>query len=329
MKKLDRYQQRHGWLGFPIAVQKKFGEDKGGSLAGLIAYYGFFSLFPLLLLFTAVLGFVLEGNPSAQEKVVNTALKSFPGIGDQLQARTLHGSGVALAVGAAGTILSGLGVTLAVQDAFNRVYAVPFRYRANFLKARLRGLGTLAVLGVLQIIATVAAALPAGGLGGAVTAIAGITIGLALNLLLFFVAFRLLTDSSVETRDLWTGIVCAAVAWVALVAVGGIYVHHVVQGATSTYGTFALVIGLLTWLFLGARVVVYAAEINVVKTRRLWPRSLTDPPIDADRRALALMTRIEQRDSKQEIEVIFRPPDDKSQPGEDWRHGREVYRSRG
>jgi membrane protein len=317
LKKLDRYQQRHPWLGFPIAVQKKFGEDQGGSLAGLIAYYGFFSLFPLLLVFTSILGFVLQGDPSAQQKIVNGAIGQLPVVGEQIRTGALHGSGVALAIGAVAAILSGLGVTLAAQDAFNRVYAVPRTERPNFLKARLRGLATLAVLGTFQVVATAATGFVAGG--GVGLAIAGLALALSLNVLLFFLAFRLLTEKSVPTRELWPGVLTAAVVWDVLQTVGSLYIHHVVQGATSTYGTFALVIGLLTWLFLGARVVVYAAEVNVVWTRRLWPRSLTDPPIEADRRALAAMTRIEQHDRKQAIEVSFEPPDDSSQPGENGR----------
>jgi hypothetical protein len=82
----------------------------------------------------------------------------------------------------------------------------------------------------------------------------------------------------------------------------------VVRGAGQTYGTFATVIGLLTWLYLGARIVVYAAEINVTLTRRLWPRSIMDPPEPADRKARALLAKMEERDDKQTVEVAFHPP---------------------
>jgi uncharacterized BrkB/YihY/UPF0761 family membrane protein len=122
---------------------------------------------------------------------------------------------------------------------------------------------------------------------------------------MFFAAFRMLTDRSIATRELWTGIVVATVAWAILQQVGGIYIKHVVQGAGQAYGTFATVIGLLTWLFLGARIIVYAAEINVVRRRRLWPRSLLEPPVPADRRTLDAMAKIEQRRDEQEVDVHY------------------------
>lgn len=305
VKAFDRFQQRHVALGFPLAVLKKFSDDQAGNLAALIAYFGFFSLFPLLLVLVTILGFVLHGDPSAQHAVVNTALRQFPIVGPELKARSLSGSGLGLAVGIVGTLLSGLGVTLAAQNAFNRVYAVPLKQRPDFLHSRLRGLGLLAVLGVLQILSTVASGLVSGGFGGAGLVIAGIVVSLALNVVLFLAAFRLLTEGSVPTRELWPGILAASALWEILQAVGGVYLGHVVRGAGSAYGTFATVIGLLTWLFLGARVVVYAAEINVVASRRLWPRSLLAPPLPADDRTLAALAKVEERSDRQTVEVRF------------------------
>jgi membrane protein len=321
LKAFDRVQRRHRGLGVPMAVIKKFGDDQGGNLSALIAYYGFFSIFPLLLVFVAVLGFVLDGNPEAQQKVLDSALSQIPLIGDQLKAGSLTGSGLALAIGIVGAVLSGLGVTLAAQSAFNRVHGVPFRERPNFFKSRLRGLGLLAVLGTLQIVSTAAAGLVSGGLGGVALTIAGEAIALVLNGILFFTAFRLLTDSSVPTRELRPGIVSATILWTALQAIGGAYIGHVVKGADATYGTFATVIGLLTWLFLGARVVVYSAEINSVLADRLWPRSLFDPPEPADHRALRKLAQIEEHTDDQRVSVAFtdtpRPPAGASRSADD------------
>ena len=312
LKAFDRVQRRHKRLAVPMAVIKKFGDDQGGNLSALIAYYGFFSLFPLLMVFVASLGFILDGNPSAQQKVLHSALKQIPLIGDQLKAGSLTGNGLALGVGIAGAILSGLGVTLAAQNAFNRVHGVPHRERPNFLSSRLRGLGLLAVLGTLQLVSTVASGLVSGGLGGVALTIAGVAVSLVLNGILFFTAFRLLTDSSISTQELRPGIVTATILWTLLQAIGGAYIGHVVKGADSTYGTFATVIGLLTWLFLGARVVVYSAEINSVLADGLWPRSLFDPPEPADHRALSMLAKIEEHTDDQHVSVAFtdtpRPP---------------------
>lgn len=305
LETIDRFQQRHRVLALPLAVVKKFGDDSAGNLASLIAYYGFFSLFPLLLLFTTVLGFVLQGNPSAQKSVVHSALGSFPIVGNQLQAHSLAGSGVGLAVGIVGTLLAGLGVTLAGQNAFNQVYGVPHRERPNFLQARLRGLGTLAVLGVLQVISTAVSGAVSGGLGGVFLRIAGIVVSLLLNVVLFFATFRLLTDDSIPTRELWPGIITASVLWEILQAVGGIYINHVVKQASNTYGTFATVIGLLTWLHLGAQAVIFSAELNTVLTFKLWPRSLFGPKRDEDRRALSKIAKTEERAHPQRVHVSF------------------------
>jgi uncharacterized BrkB/YihY/UPF0761 family membrane protein len=200
---------------------------------------------------------------------------------------------------------------MATQNAFNTVYAVPVRDRPNFLAARWRSLRLLVVLGVLQLVSTAAAGLVAGGLGGALLTLGGILVALALNVVMFFAVFRLMTDDAVSTRELWPGIAIASVAWEVLQALGGIYIGHVVKGDNQTYGTFATVIGLLVWLYLGARVVVYAAEINVVLTRRLWPRSLrSGARAPADRKALEALAKIEERDEHERVEVTFRDRDD-------------------
>jgi membrane protein len=307
VKAFDRFQQRHKLVGIPIAVLKKFSDDQAGNKAALIAYYAFFSIFPLLLLFVTILGFVLHGDPGAQKAVLNSALKQFPIIGTSVKTHSLSGNGIGLAVGIVGSLLSGLGITMAAQNAFNTVYAVPFKRRANFLSSRLRGIKLLVVFGVLQLVSTVASGLVTGGFGGVGLKIAGIVLSLILNLVLFFAVFRLLTDNSIGTRELVPGIIMAAVLWEVLQAVGGIYIGHVVKGGSQTYGTFATVIGLLVWLYLGARVVVYSAEINTVLTRGLWPRSIMDPPTPADRRVRAALAKVEERDDKQTVDVTFHP----------------------
>jgi YihY family inner membrane protein len=309
---LDRRQQRSRWLGFLAGVIKKFADDEAGQLAALIAYYGFFSLFPLLLVFVTVLGFVLEGNPSAQESVLHSTLSQIPVIGNQLEhnVQSLHGNGLALAIGLVGSLLAGLAITGATRAAFDRVWDVPRRRRASFLSARLRGLALLAILGMLAILSTAAAGLVAGGSYAALTVLGGVLVALAVNLILFFTAFRILTVDEVPTRDLLPGVVLAAVLWQILQHVGGIYVDHVVRHAKETSGLFAIVLGLLAWLYLGGQVTVLAAEVNVVRARRLWPRTLfSEGSLEADRRARLARAR-EQESAPGEhvrIDVEQRP----------------------
>jgi YihY family inner membrane protein len=311
LRAVDRFQQRHRRLSFAAAVVKKFGDDQAGQLAALIAYYGFASLFPLLLVLVTVLGFVLEGNPQTQAEVLHSALGEFPIIGTQLE-RNIHsltGSPGALAIGLVGLLFGGLGIVGATQNAFNQVWHIPRKRRPNFLAWRLRGLALLAVLGLLLVVSTVAAGYVAAQTAGATAVLGGVLLALVSNLLLFFAAFRLLTAREVATRDLVAGVIFGAVLWQLLQYVGGYYVAHVIRHAKETSGLFAFVLGLLAWLYLGGQVTLVAAEINVVRARRLWPRSFHSPPLlDADRRALTSSAETEERVQEENVEVNFDGP---------------------
>jgi len=307
---LDRFQQRHRLLGFPFAVFQKYGEDQGGYLAATISYYGFFSIFPLLLVFTTILGYVVEKNSSAYTSLVDSALGQFPVIGHQLQTHSLTGSGPALAIGVVAALWAGMGVFMAAQNAMDHVWDVPYVERPNFLASRLRALGLLAVIGGGLLATTVLAGLGSFGASyGVGWKIGSIALSTGLNFLLFWVAFRLLTARDVTWRQLRGGAVAAAVMYEILQALGGYYVGHVVKGASQTYGTFALVIGLLSWVYLAAHITLLAAESNVVATRHLWPRSLSlvveRPVTEADRDALTDRAQVEQRRKDESIDVEF------------------------
>jgi membrane protein len=308
LKAFDRHQQKRRWLAIPVAVLKKFGDDQGGSLAALVAYYSFFSLFPLLLVFVTVLGFVLQGNPGAQKSVENSVLAQFPVIGDRIQVHALAGSTAALVIGLVGSLWGGLGVTQAAQNAFHRVWAVPFKNRPDFLHSRLRGVALLIVLGTLFLVASSASGLVTGGLGGPLLKVAGIALSLLLNLALFFFAFRLMTSDEVPTKCLLIGVVVAAVIWELLQVVGGYYIGHVYKKSSNTYAQFALVIALMVWLHLGAQLTLYASEINVVVARKLWPRSLFgDPDLPEDQKTLRALAKVEERSPSEQVDVHFQP----------------------
>jgi inner membrane protein YhjD len=263
-------------LGFAVAVVKRFDDDQASQMGALIAYYGFFSLFPLLLVFVTVLGFVLEGSPQTQESVLHSTLSQFPVIGTQLQSNvhSLKGSVPVLVIGLLGAMLAGLGITGATQSAFNTVWEIPRKRQLGFLAWRVRGVGMLVVFGALLIVSTVAAGYVTAQTTGAVEVVGGVLAALAANLLLFFTVFRMLTAEEVDTKALIPGVVVAAILWQLLQHVGGFYVDHVVRHAKETSGMFAFVLGLLTWLYLGGQVTLLAAEVNVVRARGLWPRGL-------------------------------------------------------
>jgi membrane protein len=306
---LDRRQQQSPRLGFLAAVVKKFADDQAGQLAALIAYYGFVSLFPLLLVLVTVLGFVLQGDPGEQQRILNGALGQFPLVSDQLKLHSLTGSDVALAIGIVGSLIAGMGITGATQNAFNRIWSVPFKDRPNFLFAHLRGLGMLAILGTLFIVSTTVAGFVGSSSHAAPAVVAGIVVAFVLNLALFMTAFKLLTAVEVPWRDLLPGVIVATVFWQLLQHLGGFYVDHELKRTGPLYGVFALVLGLLAWLYLGAQLTIFAAEINVVRVRRLWPRSFfSEPLLEADKRALTSSAEVEERVQEENVEVNFDEP---------------------
>jgi membrane protein len=306
VKRFDAYQQRHRALAIPMAVVKKFGNDQAGNQAALVAYYAFFSLFPLLLVFVTVLGYALQGNASAMRSVETSVSKNFPGLGKVVDFTALHGHVLALVIGLATALWSGLSVTNAAQNAFDTVWAVPYKARPNYLKSRLRGLMLLCSLGALFILATGASGLVSGGFGGPLTKVLGIVVSLAVNVVLYFAAFRLMTAQTIETRRLWPGVFVAAVLWTVLQVVGGLYIGHVTRHLSPAYATVGTVIALLIWLHLGAQMTLYAAEINVVLDRELYPRSLMGPPVvPADQDTLTALAKVEERSEAQTVEVSF------------------------
>jgi inner membrane protein YhjD len=305
LRRADKQQQQRPWIAFPYAVMKKFGDDQAGNLAALIAYYGFLSLFPLMLVLVTLLGLLLRNNPELQDTIRTSALANFPVLGEQISnnVHSLRGSGLALGIGLALSLWAGLGVMKVLQTAMNAVWNVPYRHRPNFWLSLLRAMIMLLVLGVITI-ASAAAGSVGGGSDNWLLRIFGIAMSVVLNLVLFLLAFRILTTEDVTWGDVFPGASVAAVAWTTLQAIGGYIVSHQLQGASNTYGTFAIVIGLLAWIYLGAQMTLFAAEVNVVRKRRLWPRAIVQPPLtEADERALRSYAKQEERRPEEDVHV--------------------------
>jgi len=308
VRRIDKFQQRHVVVAFPFAVFQKFGNDQAGGKAALMAYYGLFSLFPLLLLFATILGFVLSGHPHLQAQLTNSALGNFPIIGAQLRSQThsLRGSGAALAVGVFGTIYGVQGIGQAAENAMNTVWNVPLTDWPSFIMRRLRGFAILGLLGLATLLTTALADVAPVLVHGGASPIWSVAGSLLVNLGLSFVAFKVLTAAPLTWRDVAPGAVLATVFWEILQNLGGYYVHHTLQHATSVYGFFAIVIGLLSWLYLGAMLVLLAAEINVVLRYRLWPRSMTQPPFTAqDKATFVRLGMMEERRPEVKVAVSF------------------------
>jgi YihY family inner membrane protein len=316
LRRVDDIQRGHAVLGFPFSVLKKFGDDRASQLAALIGYYGFFSLFPLLLVFATVASFVIKGNPELRERLLNSVLEQFPVVGTQIgetidkSIRQLSDSPLALTVGIVGALWSGIAVVAAAQHAMDEVWDVPRVERPGLVSRLTRALLLLFVFGASIVLSTFLA-----GTGGETGWNAALlkTISLAGTILVsvavFAFAYRVLTVAHVSWREVLPGAVVAAIAWTALLMLGSWLVDRQIRHASLIYGFFAIVIGLLAWISLAAQVFLLAAEINVVRARRLWPRSLTAPPLsDEDREVLAGQAEEERARPEERVEVTFEEP---------------------
>lgn len=314
---LDRLQRKHPWAGFPLAVAYKYFDDFGAYLAALLTYYGFVSLFPLLLLLSTILGFVLAGDQRLQHEVLTSALQQFPVIGGDLaQPKRLGGGPVGLVVGIAGSLYGGLGVAQAFQYANNTMWAVPRNNRPNPVKACGRSMLLLATAG-LAILGTTALSIAGGGGAGALgTAgkLLALATSAAINIAVAIFAFRFAPARRLSVRDVVPGAIASAVIWQLLQSFGVIYVRHVIKHASATNAVFALVLGLLAFLYVTAVAVLLCMEINVVRVNRLHPRSLLTPFTDnvaltaGDRRAYSRQAKAQRLKGFERVDVTFDPP---------------------
>jgi membrane protein len=312
----DALQQRHAWLAVPVAVWKKFGDDQAGNLAALIAYYSFVAIFPLLLVLVTVLNIVLKNDPGLQRRLLNSALSQYPVIGQQLgHIGPLTQTGLPLVVGLLGTFFGARGVAAAIQNALNAVWEIPFARRPGFPWSWLRSLGLMVVIGLGLVFTSFLSAAASGGaariLPGhwatvalVVSTVAALLVSLVVSIGVFWLAFRLGTAPEIGWRQLRLGALIGGVIWQALQYAGGYFVSHQLAHASPLYGTFAVVIGLVAWLYLEAELTLYAVEINVVIAYRLWPRSVAPPPYtEQDRQAFRLYAQTEERSKDMDIVV--------------------------
>jgi YihY family inner membrane protein len=309
LSRFDRRQQEVKGVRFVVAVYKKFLDDQASQLGALIAYYAFVSLFPLLLVLVTVLGFVLQGNPAEKERILRGALGRVPLISDSIHIQGLQGSTPALIIGVVFALLAGVGITNASQNAFNRIWGVPFKRRPNFFAQRLRSLGMLLLLGALTIVSATAAGFVGASDHSTGAVVASELIAVLSNLVVFTLAFKLLTAKELTLRDVIVGVVVATILIQGLQHLGGLYLAHTLERTTPLYGAFAVVLGLLAWFYIAAQLVLFSAEFNVVSRNRLWPRSLFEENVGrTDERALRIAARTEERLHSEHVTVDFEDP---------------------
>jgi membrane protein len=298
---VDRYQRRRPWLAIPFAVIKRYGDSDTGNLAATIAYYGFFSMFPLLLVFASIGGYVLHDRPDLQEQLLSSTFAQFPIVGNQIRQNvgSIQGSGSAVVIGLALAVWAGLGGIRAAQNAMNTVWDVPRRRRPGTPASIGLALLMLLVLAAFIVTAAVIASLVATGTPLWILA------SIVLNVAFFALGFRVLTAADVTWRQVAPGAALAGIGWTALLTLGGWLVSDRISSSTHIYGTFAVVIGLLGWIYVGAQLALFAAVANVVIANHLWPRSLRGELTPADRHALRRSAGQEERRQEESVDVTF------------------------
>lgn len=308
--RFDNFQQRHAWLGFPLAVFKKYGDDEAGNQAALMTYYGFLSLFPLLLVLLTLLRLLARQNTALQEKVIGSALEYFPIVGSQLQSNvhSLSGSGIGLAVGIILTLIGARGAANGIQSAFNHIWQVERVHRPGFPWNMLRSLSLIVLGGGGLILATTLNGYITGfDRFGLLVKIPALGLALMMNFGLLLLGFRLGTAKQIKTKQLILGAIVATGFWQVLQTGGSYLLLRQLKNFDAVYGTFAVVLGLLFWIYLQAQLALYAMEISMVKACKLYPRGLTQPPLTkSDKQAYAGYSKAETRRHEQEVKVGFR-----------------------
>ncbi len=292
----DGFQQRHRALAFPFGVLKKYSDDEGSYQAALIAYYGFLSLFPLLIIATAVIQMVAQDNTALRERLLQNITGYFPSLGQTLadSINTPSRSGWAVIAGTLIILYGAKGVAHAVQHALHHAWAVPRYKRAGFPVSTLRSFGIVLFASIGFVLA---AALTGWASGGHHVFPVRLVLWLGGFCVLTAVFWGVFTfGSSARKRPFANipGAVFASVSFTLLQALGAYIIARHLKGQTGLNAQFAVVLALLFWLYLQAQVFVYALEINVVRAHKLWPRSITPkPPLPADEKAYELYRKRE------------------------------------
>ncbi len=277
LSNIDKYQQNHPALAFPVAVVKRYGDDKAGRQAALVTYYAFLSSFPLLLAFITVLGLVVSSNPHLEAQITKNVLQYFPALGNSIShsVHSLKGTGIALVLELLTLFYGARGLASVLQDTFNNVWHVEQKHRPGFIGDNLRSFGMMLAVGAGLIIGT---ALSYSFSTFIHIGVIGIIVAALLNLLitfgLFLIVFRLGTAAAINTRKLVLGAAIASTGTLIIQHFGSYIMSHELPKLNSSYGSFALALGLMFWIYLQAQVILYAIEVTAVRTQHDWPKKL-------------------------------------------------------
>ncbi|CAN5674716.1 YihY/virulence factor BrkB family protein [soil metagenome] len=273
-ERLTAARERSGLLDHVLRMQEHYGGVKAGQQAGAITYFAFLSFFPILALSFFVVGLVSQFYPDANANLrtaIDSVLPGIIGSGDNQisldDIRTF--SGLAGAIGVLGVLYSGLAWVSALRDALFVVFETPAREVPSFIKGKLRDLMTLAVIGLVLILAVAVAGFVSGrskyllelvSLGTELSwlvKLVAIVLGLAANAVLFYAVFRLLAEPDVPKRSLWSGAVLGALGFEVLKQVSSLLLSGT-EGQPA-FQAFGIALILLVWINYFSRLVLYSA----------------------------------------------------------------------
>ncbi len=306
---VDRYQQQHSWAGLPFAVVKKYGDDEGGRHAALMTYYGFLSIFPVLLLIVATVSRVLADNVALRDQWVNAIVPEEFRATVNAALAALPTSGVALVIGLVALVLSSLGIVQTAHDTLNHVAGIPHRLRLSGIGRWIRVVIMLAVLlvGVAAIGAVTI-------LTGAISDTANLQRAaeffgiLALAFLLMWAGVSLLLPRRPPFQGLWPAALLGSIAIALVLTLGSKLLATMISRQGPVYGSFATITGLFAFIALVSQALVWAAELAAVRRYRLWPRAVdANKPTEADKRAHAILTAEQERIPTQRNLAEFAP----------------------
>lgn len=315
--RVDRFQRRHKIIGLPLAVVYKYVDDLGPFMSAALAYYAFVAIFPILLLLSSILGFLLQDDEELKEELLQGTVGQFPIVGNQLSApEGLTGSVTTIVVGLLIALYGVTGLGAAAQNVLNTAWAVPRNSRLNPIVGRLRTFWLMLLAGAvvvwLPVLTSLLLNLDLLGLGleGWLSTLASaLSVGITAAVLSLMMRYTTSRRPSFLTS--LPGGLFIALGWYLLQMLGGVYVDRVIRRTSELNATFAFVLGLIAILYLAAVIATLGIEVSVVLRRRLYPRALLTPFTDdvdlteADRRAYDSYAKAQRHKGFQHVAVTF------------------------
>jgi membrane protein len=307
VRRVDTFQRNHTTFGFLYAVIKKYSQDNCGYLSAVISYYGFLSLFPLLVVVTSLAKLLFKNDASLKNRIINSTVHYFPIVGNQLQ-RSIHSpkeTGIALIISLIIMLYGARGVASTLQFSISSIWYVPQFKMPSFITGLVRSVGIMAVGGVGLLAASVVSGYTVISSHAIIVRVLTAIASLLILWLTFIFIFKLAIASRKRVKQVIIGAAISAIGLVVLQTLGGLIMVHELKGLSSVYGTFALVVGILFWIYLQAEIILYAVEVDVIRDYHLFPRSLQGVQTDSDKLAELKRAESSRQRANQKVAIDF------------------------